>query len=42
VGADGASRCPRRPAGCTFCSGLSAFGTFFMFLLGILIQNNYK
>lgn len=29
-------------AGCTFCSMVSAFGTFFMFLLGILIQKNYK
>jgi hypothetical protein len=29
-------------AGCTFCSMVSAFGTFFMFLLGLLIKNNYK
>jgi hypothetical protein len=45
VGADGGASRPApapRPAGCSFCSGVSAFGTFFMFLLGILIQNNYK
>lgn len=32
----------RSSAGCTFCSMVSAFGTFFMFLLGLLIKNNYK
>jgi hypothetical protein len=29
------------PAGCTFCAVISVFGTFFMFMLGILIQSNY-
>jgi hypothetical protein len=29
-------------AGCTFCAGTSIFGAFFMFLLGILIKNNYQ
>lgn len=27
---------------CTFCAMVSVFGTFFMFLLGILIKNNYQ
>lgn len=30
------------PAGCTFCAGTSLFGAFFMFMLGILIKNNYQ
>lgn len=29
-------------AGCTFCAGASAFGAFFLFLLGILIKSNYQ
>jgi len=29
-------------AGCTFCAGTSIFAAFFMFLLGILIKNNYQ
>jgi hypothetical protein len=35
-------RSPCALAGCTFCSMTSAFGAFFMFLLGILIKNNYQ
>jgi len=27
---------------CTFCAGLSAFGVFFMTLLGVLIRRNYQ
>jgi len=29
-------------AGCSFCAGTSMFGAFFMFMLGILIKNNYQ
>jgi hypothetical protein len=29
-------------AGCSACAGISIFGAFFMFLLGVLIQNNYQ
>lgn len=32
----------RHAAGCSFCAGVSLFGAFFMFLLGILIKNNYQ
>ena len=28
--------------GCTLCAGASIFSAFFMFLLGILIKNNYQ
>lgn len=27
---------------CTFCAGLSAFGVFFMTMLGVLIRHNYQ
>ncbi|KAI8463007.1 MAG: hypothetical protein J3K34DRAFT_445632 [Monoraphidium minutum] len=29
-------------AGCSICAGASIFSAFFMFLLGILIKNNYQ
>jgi hypothetical protein len=28
--------------GCSACAGTSIFGAFFMFLLGVLIKNNYQ
>lgn len=30
------------PTMCTFCAGLSAFGVFFMTMLGVLIRHNYQ
>ncbi|KAK9867546.1 hypothetical protein WJX84_001262 [Apatococcus fuscideae] len=30
------------PMGCSFCLGMSLFGTIFLSILALLIQNNYQ